>query len=143
MLAGVRGHLVSESYLEGYLESHPPDATIMDAAYASLARWRHRSDVLGPASSMGAMVELGAEPVLEGLGYGPISQVEAWRDAVVGTAAAGSGTVAVVIAAWGARLDPLWRVAVARAGRAGAPWSLLFNGRDVRLIETGRVHTRR
>ena len=51
--------------------------------------------------------------------------------------------VALLVAAWGERLDPLWRVAVTQAMRRFASWAILFNGTHLRIVDPARPYARR
>ena len=55
----------------------------------------------------------------------------------------GSAAFTLVVCAWGARLDPLWRVGVVEARRHQSRWALLFNGTHVRLLDAVRLFQRR
>lgn len=56
-----------------------------------------------------------------------------------------SGTVPVglLVSPFAERLDPLWRPAVVNARAAGARWCLLFNATHLRIVDAGRVYSRR
>src|SRR5438093_6285543 len=54
-----------------------------------------------------------------------------------------SHNVALLVAPWGERLDPLWRVAVTQAMRRSAPWGVLFNGTHLRIVDPTRPYARR
>src|SRR2546425_1372327 len=54
-----------------------------------------------------------------------------------------SHNVALLVAAWGERLDALWRVAVTQAMRRFASWGLLFNGTHLRIVDSTRPYARR
>ena len=49
----------------------------------------------------------------------------------------------MLIAGWADPLDGLWRLAVVEARRREAEWCLLFNGLHMRLVDAGRVYSRR
>src|SRR5438876_4677313 len=54
-----------------------------------------------------------------------------------------SHNVALLVAPWGERLDPLWRVAVTQAIRRFAAWGILFNGTHLRIVDPARPYARR
>jgi hypothetical protein len=145
MLSGFGGHLVSESYLERCIERRAaPD---VDRRRRELAAWRTRCRALGPASPLRSMLEIGAEPMLAALGHDRPSDVLAGPEALFLSIPRGPGSGAapyvLVVAAWGARMDALWRPAVVEARRRGAGWCVVFNGTHVRLIGAGRLYSRR
>ena len=51
--------------------------------------------------------------------------------------------IALLVTSWGEPLDPLWREAVTEAIQRRAPWCLLFNGTHLRIVDAGRLFTRR
>jgi hypothetical protein len=84
-----------------------------------------------------------AAPLARVLGFEPPERIN-WHDhAITATLAGGHSPLAIVITRWGERLDPLWRLAIIEGRRRNAAWCVLFNGVEVRLIDTTRVHTRR
>ena len=142
MLTGFSGHLISESFLEQLLVQTPP-ATALRAARADLVRWRSACQALGPASSLRALLEAGAEPFARALGFSGVRQVEASKGTIAATLSGAAEPVGLVVGGWDDRLDRLWRVAVVHGRRVGASWCLLFNGTHARLVGTRRVYSRR
>jgi hypothetical protein len=145
VLPGFSGHLVSEFFLERRLRHNPLDMRT-DALRRTLNDWRRRCRTLGPASSVRAVFETGAEPFVNALGFarsGPIAQVDLRGEALAATIRAGTEPVVLIVASWGDPLDLRWRAGIEHAARAGAAWSLLFNGTDVRLVDAGRLYSRR
>ena len=51
--------------------------------------------------------------------------------------------VSLLVAPWGEPLDPHWREPPRTQSSARAPWCLLFNGTHLRLVDAGRLYTRR
>ena len=142
MLQGFAGHLLSETFLETLLTGTPPSQTDQ-LAYRNLIEWRKRSWSLGPASSLRAMLNAGAEPVAAALGFASPT-VTAIRDrTLAATLRDGRRVIALLVAGWGEPLDPLWREAATEAIERRAPWCLLFNGTHLRIVDAGRVFTRR
>ena len=143
MLPGFSGHLISESFLERLLSEEPRLGESSDLLRHRLAICRGRSQSLGPASSLRALLEEGAAPFVRELGFGDPADVEALKDSLVATISSGSGPVALVVASWGLRLESLWRAGVVHARRRGAAWCLFFNGIHARLIDASRLYSRR
>ena len=141
MLPGFSGHLVSESFLERHLAR--PAAADASRTRRALADWRRRSSALGPASGLRTLFESGAGPLAVALGLAHPFAVEQRGDAITATVSDGVRPLALVVADWGARLDPLWRTAVVAARARGAAWAVLFNGTSVRVISASRLHSRR
>ena len=143
MLPGFSGHLISESFLERLLSEKPRQGDPSDLLRPRLAMCRGRAQSLGPASSLRALLEEGAAPLVRELGFGDPADVEVLKDSLVATISCGSGPVALLVTSWGLRLESLWRAGVVHARHRGAPWCLFFNGIHLRLIETSRLYSRR
>ena len=146
MLPGFGGHLVSEFFLERIGTVPPsanPQALPAERVRRELTAWRRRCGTLGPASSVRAMLEVGAGPLAEALGFDPPAAVTPIKNAMVATLRAGNGAAALLVTMWGEPLDPFWRVAVTEAGRRSVAWCLVFNGTTLRLVDAGRLYARR
>lgn len=151
MLAGFSGHLVSEAFLEDHLAKSISDGAgsrapgVEDHARWALGEWRRQRDLLGPASSFRAMLYTGAVPLVAALGLDPPSSVDLadHAAALVATLRSPSGPLALVVTAWGERLDPLWRLAVTQAAARAARWAFVFNGTRLRILDAGRLFARR
>jgi hypothetical protein len=143
MLPGFGGHLVSEFFLERHIAECGGVETGSERGRRALADARRRSAELGPASSLRAMFESGASPLIALLGGDPPSAIELEDRALSAVARFDGAPVALVVTTWGAHLDRLWRPAVAKALGCAAAWSLLFNGSHVRIVDARRLHSRR
>jgi hypothetical protein len=140
MLPGLKGHLVAPSFLEQRLATAgPPD----DRARRRLADLRRRARSLGPATSLRALLDAAAAPLLDALALGSPSGVEYIDSAGLCTIRTGSQPALLLVAAWGEPLHTFWRTAVSGAIRRGAGWCLLFNGRSLRLVDPRRPYSRR
>ncbi len=143
MVPGVRGDLIAESYLSRIVEdagtAPPPEAWVR-----GLSRWWRRAEaLLGPASGSRLLLDVGARPLFEHLGFA-IARLEphAWGHA--GVLAGPDGPVAVFVALrWNQPVGAAWREA-ARLGLAAAlPWAIVFNGCAVTLVDCRHPWTRR
>src|SRR3989304_4905399 len=105
MLPGFSGHLISESFLERCLSEEPRQGNGANLLRYRLTVCRGRSQSLGPASSLRALLEEGAAPFVRELGCGHPADVEALKDARVATMSSECGPVALVVAPWGLRLE--------------------------------------
>jgi hypothetical protein len=143
VIHGLRGHLLAG----GFLEQRARDERWTETApeyRAALLQWQAKAAAqLGPASSVRAMCDAGAAPLLAALGFDRLARVEPMDDVLVGTAIAGATPVAVIVAGWGRPLDPLWRIAVTAAQRCAADWCVLFNGAQTRIVDAALVYARR
>jgi len=130
MLPGLGGHLVSEHILERLLE---PVAS---------ATFPHVSSLVGPAASLRAIVETAAEPLARALGF-EIRALEPHDRFVWAILQYGRVPVGLLVSPFAERLDALWRPAVVNARAAGARWCLLFNATHLRVVDAGRLYSRR
>jgi hypothetical protein len=142
MLPGCDGHLVSGAFLERQ------SAALADAAWLDLRRrrlleWSRSGRALGPASTTAAMLQMSAAPLVDLLGFDAPERVEHVESVIAATLRAGTTPVAIVVAPWAERLDPLWRLAVTQAMRRSANWCLLFDGLRLRLVDASRLYARR
>src|SRR4029079_7698680 len=142
MLNGFAGHLISETFLEGLLTGAPLSNGDL-RAYRDLIAWRKRTWDLGPASSLRAMLNAGAEPLVRALGFEAPANIAHAGSIVAATLRDEHRAVALVVAGWGQPLDSLWREGVTEAIQRLAPWCLLFNGTHLRIVDAGRLFTRR
>jgi hypothetical protein len=144
MLPGFSGHLISESFVESRLTAAGSTAVAAADSRAALGSWRRRRDTLGPASSLRAMLDVGAVPLLEILGFDqPASLGLAPREnALIATVCSSAGPQLLVITSWADRLDAHWRLAVTAAAARSARWALIFNGTQLRIVDAERLFTR-
>jgi len=142
VVPGVSGRLISESFLERRLPGIAASAEA-EARRRLLHEWRRRTGHLGPASGVRLMLDACAVPLVRILGFDPPAAITISDRCASTTLAAPAACVAMIVAPWGARLDPLWRVAVAEAVSRGCRWAVLFNGAHLRLVDAGRVFMRR
>ena len=141
MLPGFTGHLLSESFLEEKLTS---DASVVDnSAWRLFADARRHGQSLGPASSLRAMLGLGASPLISVMGFAAPRDVELDRTVLIATLEIGSEPVVLIIARWSEPLELLWRAGVAHAVRRSSRWCAFFNGTSLRLMDAARPHSQR
>jgi hypothetical protein len=141
MIAGFSGHLVSESFLENHLMD--PSRAAAPIPTGHLGTWQRGARGLGPASSLRALIDVGADPLVRMLGFTGIERCETQDSVAAATIVGASRPIVLLVAGWGRPLDPLWRAAVVHAKRRHAEWCILFNGTEIRLVDARRVHSRR
>ena len=148
MLPGFSGDLVSEYFAEeilaGSFATETGEAT-RDRGKRALSGWlRGSGSRLGPATSLRTVFDLGALPVVDALGYNASHPRPCRSEEVLSVDLDASGTrVPLIVAAWGDRLDRMWPE-IAREGlRLRAPWVFSFNGRELRISDCRRLHSRR
>lgn len=142
MLAGFSGHLVSEQELERRLATVQHDRSGSDTR-RKLTIWRQGCSRLGPATGLRTLFEIGAAPFVSAVGLAPPHSIEQRGDVMVATIPDEPQPVGLLVAPWGARLDPLWRTAVVSARGRSAAWCLLFNGVALRIVSAERLYARR
>ena len=151
MIAGLRGSLLSHDALERAvpraLEGRLGERD-RDAARRRFRSWILRACAeLGPASGPRIVYDRIAAPLAATLGYQPVlasnrrasgdDGLHAWL------CAGGAPAASMLVTAWGADADAVWRNAV-RLGIAGAlRWCLAISGPVLRLFDARRTFSRR
>jgi hypothetical protein len=149
-LAGFRGHLVAASFLLAEL-TRDVEASDVASIRRRLVAALAALDRLGPTSSARRVLEILVTPMLAALDFEVIGEIQVVDDTAVvpaGSTAArfareARAPIAVVVTAWGERLDRFWRTAVIEAQARDAEWSLLTNGAALRIIDGKRLYSRR
>jgi hypothetical protein len=139
-MLGVAGHLLSTTFLANEIERDEPPR----GPDREIASWRARCAAsLGPAVAPQSVMQGAAVPLVELLGFDRPSDVEL-VDGVAAASIRHAGAVAaVIVTPWGEPFDARWRLAISQAGRRGAPWCLLFDGRRLRIVDATRLYARR
>src|SRR5437016_5479963 len=101
MIPGFSGHLISELFLESWLESSRSPERDSPQVRSAFIESRRTAALLGPASSVRALLELGAEPLVQALGFERITGVESTRDVLVASASGFGADVGIVVVRWG------------------------------------------
>ncbi len=150
MLPGYSGQLVSELFLEAQLGQLMGHHAQLDRR---LLEWQRSAGRFGPASSVRALFESAAVPLLRALGFDYPSGTRLADGVVAARFPADAGTerggrtsdpaLVLIVTPFGERLDRYWRTAVVEALKAAVPWALIFNGTAVRLVDASRLYTRR
>ena len=140
MPAGLSGHLLSASFLEGRLRAA---AAGDSGAHRRFVAARRASTTLGPASGLRALLDTGATPLMAVLGFEPPQDVERTGAVLASTFLAGAERIALVIAPWGEPLDRASHAGVRQAVLRSARWCALFNGTHLRLVDATRPYSRR
>src|SRR5688572_10202925 len=146
MLAGLSGSLVSHYFAERILQ-HEFSGRLGETSLAASERafahwWRTHGSLLGPASSIRAIWDMAAVPLVELLGFTAGPPAEDGRHARHALLIASSGSIALVATTWSSSLDNLWRDTTRRGIDLNAAWVLCTNGRELRLIDTQRTYSR-
>src|SRR6516225_8813988 len=136
MLAGFDGHLLSEHVLEEASARAQSHGGLGRSTLQTLRNWLQCHQRLGPTSSLRAILDGAAEPLVRILGYdvGAIEVLSVVHTRVEKMRADTSTPVLLIVTVWGQRLDALRPLAAAEAARRVATWCLLFNGTHARLL---------
>ena len=143
MTLGLTGHLLSASFLESRLPAPEAGGADHVRSWRELTALRRRTASLGPASSLRALLDAGATPLLEGIGLGAPRDVEIAGRLLTATVAGGDHAIALLVAPWSEPLHLHWRSGIQHAMRRASRWSVLFNGMAVRLLDTARPQATR
>jgi hypothetical protein len=131
---GLVGHLLSTSFLETKLS--PQDTR-------PFAELRRGTSSLGPASSLRAVLDAAALPLLETAGLSGVRDIETTRELIVATVGMSAPAAILLVVPWSNPLHQYWRDAIEHATRRQARWCLLFNGIACRLMDASRPHSSR
>src|SRR5688572_26168396 len=114
MPAGVRGRLISASFLDTELAALDGVGDVPAPSRRALASWSDRLEAIaGPASSVRSLADGVVVPLLKILGYHAIGFVGLADSAALLEACGRNGLrVPVVVVPWGEPLDGAWRAAV-------------------------------
>jgi len=135
MIAGVSGHLISQSYIEQTLPTVDHEQ-IARLAPKLVRWWRVASGQLGPASSARAIADIALTPLLQLLGH----ERPAFAPQAPGLAASLASTRCVAIAVpWEVSGRRAWRDGLRTATAAAAEWALISNGRTLRIVDCQRA----
>ena len=142
MTAGLSGHLLSASFLEGRLRPEDRD----EAARRRFIDARRRASALGPSSSLRALLAAGAAPIVDVLGFQPPQELERLDTVLATTVKKASDRMAhllLIVAPWAEPLDLLSHTSLRHALLRSARWCMLFNGSHLRLVDASRPYSRR
>ncbi len=143
MIPGLTGHLLSASFLDSRLAAADTGDQDSVRNWRALAALRHRAASLGPASSLRALLDAGATPLLASLGFSAPRDVELADRLAIATIDAGDQSIALLVAPWGEPLHLHWRAGIEHAVRRAARWCLVFNGMSLRVTDAARPHSTR
>jgi hypothetical protein len=142
MIPGVRGGLISGAFARDVLSSMPESVPVPQAIASALASWSLRIEsTLGSASSIRAITDVGALPLVNLLGLSLERRVDE-RDTCLMYVAAGPTRLAVIVARWGEPLERVWRSSVIRAIAGDVRWCLCCNGCAIRLVDAQHTWSR-
>lgn len=136
MVPGVRGELISGTYLALACADRERRGPQFDPWVRELIRWWRRTRrVLGPASGHRAIVDMAARPLLAHLGFS-IANLEPQRWGHAGVVTDGiHPRAAMLCLAWDRPLDAAWREATRLGITISLPWALVYNGAALAIVD--------
>ena len=144
MLIGITGSLIGGTFLENVVLEELRAEVHLPRLVRRVHQWWKRAErMVGPASSARALLDVGALPLIELLGY-HVLRAEPHGSGFVGTLGDGQSAVAVFrTTAWGADASAAWRDTVRASRVSRARWGLVFTGRTLRIVDGSRSWSRR
>ena len=142
MISGVSGRLISASFAADVLPELSGTREVPRDFHQLLQRWHVvREGTLGPASSVRAVADVAAVPLLQLLGFRVAARHE--TSGTCDLLAEGSrAAIRVTVTAWGVSLDGVWRETILSGIAADSRWCLCTNGRVLRLLDAHRTWAR-
>jgi hypothetical protein len=143
MIAGVRGRLLTAAFIETELPAIAGICTPPPEALRELDEWSaYRERAFGPVSSVRAIADGIAVPLLRILGFAVIRREDGSARAQFDAGWRGTPLVPVMVLGWDEPLDGAWRDSVLDAVRADERWALIFNGSSLRIVDAHRTWSR-
>ena len=143
MIAGVRGRLLTASFIRDELATLTVVGTPPPLFGRSLADWSKRIDsALGAASSVRAITDVAFLPLVDLLGLTLLRRADHQSLSCLELKAGDQSSVVGLTTTWGEPLEHLWRSSIAGAIASDARWCLCCNGRVVRLVDARRTWSR-
>ena len=143
MLAGVRGRLVTASFVQGALHAVPGAAAPSHQIVHALDLWAaRRESSCGPASPVRAIADAVVLPLLTILGFNPERRVDEDGRTLFDAVAPNRAAVPVVVVGWSEPLERAWRAAVLRGVGVDARWCFCFNGTALRIVDAQHTWSR-
>jgi len=143
MIAGVRGRLITASFVATELPVIPVDSAPNRETLRALHEWSTRRETaFGPASGVRAIADGIAIPLLKILGFTIMRRHDDQGCARLEAGWQGMALVPVMVAGWGEPLDGIWRHSILDAVRADERWGFVFNGSSLRIVDAHRTWSR-
>jgi hypothetical protein len=143
MIAGVSGRLISVSFAESELPAMAGHCAPPVETLRALDAWSAECEAaFGPASSVRAIADGVAIPLLRVLGFSVSRRVDGHDSARFEAGLRGTPLVPVTVIGWNEPLDAAWRDSILDAVRADERWSLILNGTSLRIVDAHRTWSR-
>ncbi len=147
MLPGLDGPLVSTAVarqaLASGFEGHLGERARPRARTWMVRWWQRSAACFGPASSVRALFDEAAAPLLDTLGFGLSAATRVADERLVAMLhAATIAPIPIVVGSWSSSLPRLRTDAVRLAARPEVRWCLAFCGHHLTIIDTHRTYAR-
>jgi hypothetical protein len=142
MIPGVRGRLVTAAFVRDVFPELAPERPPAAFRRALDSLWGRIEAGVGPASSIRAVADVVAIPLIKTLGLSVAGRDEADGLCRLRTDAGGRPGPPVVTLPWAAALDSSWRAAVTFAASQDSRWTFCVNGPSLRIVDARRTWTR-
>jgi hypothetical protein len=143
MIAGVRGRLLTASFIRDVFPALPGAGPPPPAWDRKLATWSKQVEsTLGTASSVRAITDLALLPLVDLLGLTVVQRRDNDGVSCLELIAGGQSSVIGLTTAWGEPLERVWRSSIAGAIATDARWCLCCNGRVLRLVDARKTWSR-
>jgi methylase of polypeptide subunit release factors len=144
MFPGISGRLITASFALTELPAIAGTREIPVTVVRDVERWSaHRDTSFGPASSLRAITDGVAIPLLTILGYTIRRRFDGDDHARLETSWRGiTATPPTIVVGWDQSLDATWRTSVLGAVRADARWCFCSNGTHLRIVDAHRTWSR-
>ncbi len=143
MLAGVRGRLITTSFIQGALPVLPGASAAPDHVTHALDLWSaRRESTCGPASPVRAIADIVVVPLLRILGFSVERRADEDGRTTFDAVAMGGAVIPVIVVSWNEPLESAWRDAVLGGVRADARWCFCVNGTALRIVDAQRTWSR-
>lgn len=139
----VRGRLITATFARDALASVAGVVDPPPSFPRAIERWWDRADgMLGPASSVRAVADVAAIPLLRLLGFDITARHDDGRATFLRTSFGQDAGPAVGVLTWNVPFDDRWRSTVLRGIDADVRWCVLLNGPVLRMVDAQRTWTR-
>jgi hypothetical protein len=143
MIPGIRGRLITASFAETALPALCGNAAPAADVVRRIEEWSARVErEFGPASSVRAITDALAIPLVAILGFDIIGRTDSAAFAALEAGRHGIPLVPVAVAPWNEPLETSWRPAVGGAIRRDARWAFCCNGTHLRIVDAHRTWSR-
>jgi hypothetical protein len=137
----IGGSLLTRAALQELAIRTAPASGAFTTAYRRWSTALARS--CGPATAIRTLADVGLAPLASLLDYAAVALDRSPYGHFTARLHAPGVVVPAIVTEWGTDLDRTWRTAVRSGLASGARWCVIFNGRQLRVVDAARPHARR